>query len=232
MNDALEGTAAQVADMLFDRGAVKFAGVAGAPQEGFKLKLHEKEPDAPLSPIYLNIRGVGHKDGTLLPEDFDLIAALLGNLIDAFCREYEYLAGIPVAGEPIADALMRKYSSMQSNVRQLHFRKQENQSERRIGEIQEDVEADRRIVLVDHLITKADTKLEAISVCEAFPLEVEAVVVLVDRQQGGISQIESAGHEIVAALKLSELLSYYVETARIDQAKADEVEQYLKKSRG
>ena len=42
------GILQQVADTLFDLGVIKFGA--------FRLKLHEKNPDAPLSPIYVNLR--------------------------------------------------------------------------------------------------------------------------------------------------------------------------------
>lgn len=219
----LEGTAAKVADMLFDRKAVKFGA--------FRLKLHEKEPDAPLSPIYLNIRAEGHKDGTLLPEDFELIAEYLEELIESNGWEFKFMAGIPLAGEPIAEALFGRLKLAHPDLVLLHFNKEEDASGRRIGNIQEDLWATGDILIVDDLITKADTKLEAIRVCEAAGLEVEAVLVLVDREQGGLEQVEDAGYAIFAGLLLSELLQHYVETGRIDRAKADEVEQYVAASR-
>ena len=226
MSGALE-YGAQVADMMFDRGVVKFAGVGDAPAEGFKLKLHEKDPSAPLSPIYLNIRAEGHKDGTLRPEDFGLIADLLVKATVVQDLDFRFLAGIPVAGEPIADAMFEKLRATKPNLVQLHLVKEEKEGGRSITGIVEDLWATGSILLVDDLITKADTKLEAIAVCEEAGLEVEAVVVLVDREQGGTDEIESIGHDLIAALMLSELLVHYVETGRIDRSKADEVEQYL-----
>lgn len=230
MSDVLE-YGAQVADMMFDRGVVKFAGVGDAPTEGFRLKLHEKDPSAPLSPIYLNIRAEGHKDGTLRPEDFGLIADLLVKVTLVQDLNFRFLAGIPAAGEPIADAMFKKLRATNPDLVQLHLIKEENEVGRSITGIREDLWATGSILIVDDLITKADTKIEAIAVCEEAGLKVAAVVVLVDREQGGADEIEEGGHDLLAAIELSELLEHYVKTGRIDRAKADEVEQYINASR-
>jgi orotate phosphoribosyltransferase len=227
-SSVLEEGPARVADMLFERGVVRFAGVGDAPAEGFRLKLHEKNPDAPLSPIYLNIRAEGHKDGTLRPEDFDLIADLLALNVFAWVPDFTCIAGIPVAGEPIADALSPVFED--DELVQLHLEKDEGADGRRIAGIREDAPPGGQILLVDDLITHADTKLEAIDVCEAAGLEVAAVAVLVDREQGGSDEIRSKGYVVVAAFLLSELLAHYVETGRINQATADAVEQYVSAS--
>lgn len=228
MSEQLEGAAVEVADMLLERGVVKFAGVAGEPAEGFRLKLHEKNPEARLSPIYLNIRAEGYKDGTLRSEDFRLIADLLCGIANDVWPDFRFIAGIPEAGEPIADAMMARLAPDRPDLVQLHLVKEEDKGGRRITGIREDLWATGQILIVDDLITKADTKLEAITVCEAAGLEVTGVQVLVDREQGGSNELLDKGYDLNAGLTLSELLDYYVETGSIEQSMADDVEDYIK----
>ena len=66
----LTGDHAKLAQLLFKVGAIKFGA--------FKLKLHEKDPDAPLSPIYLNLRTDRHPEnpGPLTDEMMNLIGSL------------------------------------------------------------------------------------------------------------------------------------------------------------
>ncbi len=227
MAKKLKGQAAAVADMLFERGAVQFGA--------FHLKLHEKHPGAPLSPIYLNIRAEGHKNGALRPEDFRLIASYLIEMLNEAGLEFDYLAGIPVAGEPIADMLVAHLSGPDHPIHQLHFTKLENDEHRQISYFIETLlfhRDDNRILLVDDLITKADTKLEAIDVSVKTGLRVVAVIVLVDREQGGAQDIRCKGHHVIIGFSMSALMAYYVEAGKVDRAKADEVMAYIRASRG
>ena len=70
-----------LADELFDLGAIQFGN--------FKLKLHEKNPNAPLSPIYLNLRTPDNpKPGNLTLK----IVAQIGRLMyfTAFRKKLDY----------------------------------------------------------------------------------------------------------------------------------------------
>jgi len=59
-------------------------------ERGFLLKLHEKDPDAPLSPVYFNLRTPGNpKPGLLVPA----IVEIAGRALYAHC----YQGGASVA---------------------------------------------------------------------------------------------------------------------------------------
>ena len=53
-------------------------------------------------------------------------------------------------------------------------------------------------------------------------------MVLVDRDQGGADQLKKAGYNLHSALKLTELLDYYLELGRISDEKYKEVLSYIK----
>lgn len=77
MNPNISHTQAEedLALKLFDIGAVQFGE--------FKLKLHEKNPDAPLSPIFFNFRTPDNpKPGPLTDEVLDLV----GKVVDSSWR--------------------------------------------------------------------------------------------------------------------------------------------------
>lgn len=217
----IHGIKSDLADALFDVGAVQFGA--------FRLKLHEKQPDAPLSPIYLNLRTPDNKDGTLTPEILQQIAEVV--MMRAVLIDFDLVAGIPNAGTPIAEALVHHLTTdyINSPARLLHLGKVDQESGRRIVGVQEEIEEGegRRVLLVDDLITQADTKFEAIAALEEDNFEVAALVVLVDREQGGSEQIMATGHLFISVFTLSDLLDYYVAEGRVDQAKADEVKQYV-----
>jgi len=80
---------------------------------------------------------------------------------------------------------------------------------------------------VDDLITRTDTKKEAIAVCEEAGLVVAAVAVLVDREQGGSEELKEAGYSLYSVFPLSELLDYYVEVKLLSPEKREEVMTYI-----
>jgi uridine monophosphate synthetase len=223
--EVLEGKFASVADRLFEVGAVKFGA--------FRIKLHERKPDAPLSPIYLNLRTPDNpKPGPLAPELVNEIAELFYQLM-SFTPDldFRYVAGLPRAGDPLADELM-EYVDEWSPVTRLHLAKEETASGRRIAHLADDIQDHGIVLIVDDLITQADTKLEAIQVLEQAGLHVCDLVVLVDREQGGSDQLKEIGVRVIAAFTLSELLDHYVDTGKIERSKADEVSDYVAASRG
>ena len=81
---------------------------------------------------------------------------------------------------------------------------------------------------MDDLITKADTKREAIKSVEINGLVVIATIVLVDREQGGLEELNKEEKKVYAVSKLSELLNLFVSEKKITQAKAEEVTEYIK----
>lgn len=194
---------------LLNLGKIKFGA--------FKLKLHEKNPDAPLSPIYLNIRELPDRLYTLAGD-------VLHDLADREnIGDFDYVIGIPKAGEPIGKAFAKAVGKPH-----LRIEKVETDEGRRItSTILDPFEKGKKVVLVDDLVTKADTKREAIRSVEANGLEVVATLVLYDREQGGLKVLNDEGHKICAVARLSEALSFFVGKKKIDAAKMAEVMAYI-----
>ncbi|MBW3538143.1 hypothetical protein KY386_01460 [Candidatus Parcubacteria bacterium] len=218
----LDGKLARLADLLFDIAAIQFGA--------FRLKLHETQPDAPLSPIFLNLRTPDNpKPGPLTPP----VLALIGEVLDVHLLEsgisyFRRVTGLPKAGDPLADALMARLLSRSWPVTQLRLGKQESGGKRQITGVEEgDFEEGDTVLLIDDLITQADSKLEAITALEAQGLVVKDVLVLVDRGQGGREQLMTADYQLHSVYSLDDLLNHYVATGKIDSSKALEVDAYL-----
>ena len=77
------------------------------PECGFRLKLHEKHPDAPLSPIFFNLRTPDNpKPGPLTPDIVELAALCMHHVAQTQCTgDFNAVVGIPNAGDPFAEAL-------------------------------------------------------------------------------------------------------------------------------
>lgn len=182
----------------------------------FALKLHEKKPDAPLSPIYINLR--------------NLPTGLLSKIGQAMSEQRvteerpDFCVGIPSAGIPLADHFSNASHIPTENI----FEKSDTGSQRRIVPAKNaKMGFGRKLYLIDDLVTGADTKLEAIKVAEELDWKIVGIGVLVDREQGGVTQLKEAGYHTNAVFTLLQLLGYYHRTEKIDTAKYQEAKNYL-----
>ncbi len=207
-----------VADGIFHVKAIKFGA--------FKLKLHEKNPDAPLSPIYITLR-VPENGGPLSLANVEMISQVLYDLVQRNKILFDVVAGIPRAGEPFAAVI-----SCFSGKPLLKLGKKEEGGARKIDSVVGgEYEPGQLVLLVDDLITQADTKKEAIAVCEEAGLVVAGLVVLVDREQGGSEELKKAGYSLYAVFPLSALLDYYVKANLLAPEKRDETMAYITANR-
>ncbi|OGL25106.1 hypothetical protein A2884_02020 [Candidatus Saccharibacteria bacterium RIFCSPHIGHO2_01_FULL_48_12] len=64
------------------------------------------------------------------------------------------------------------------------------------------------VVLLDDVVTTAGSKLEEVTAFGEFGLKATGVVVLVDREQGGRTELESRGLDFATAMTLSGIAKY------------------------
>ena len=192
---------------LIEIGAIKFGA--------FRLKLHDKNPRAPLSPIYFDLRILRS-----FPKVMDSAIRVYEEIIDGLkCDVY---ADVPTAATPIVAIL-----SHETRVPMVSPRKEEKEhgikrpidGQFRQGEV---------AILIDDLITNAESKLEAISVLEENGLKVHDVAVIVDREQGGVQELEKRGYSCHVAFGLKELLDFYLSSEKISQDQYVKTTTYLK----
>lgn len=209
---ALEEQKVQVALEIFDCGA--FLGQTRSPGgEGFALKMHQKYPDAPKSPYYLNLRTPNNpKPGPLTPKVMAKIGRLFWSTVCDLSSgiEFNHIAGVPNAGDPFAVAMALAPVQPLSCLQLL-------KGGRRVTKIVGGKYAPGDVVLpVDDLINRADTKVEAIEVFRRAGLQVRDVLVLVDREQGGREELEKLGVRLHAEFTIGNMLGIYVRKGRVD----------------
>ena len=214
---AVQKIAAEISAGLRERLHLALLNLSKVKFGAFKLKLHETNPTAPLSPIYLDIRN--------LP---DWVYALAGDVLHDLALsdgiiDFDYVIGIPKAGEPIGKAFAAAIGKPF-----LRIEKIEESGGRRISANTLDpFEKGRRVVLIDDLVTRAHTKREAIEAVEANGLQVVETLVLYDREQGGLAELNEGGRKTTAASKLSGMLDFFVGQKKITAEKRDEVMAYI-----
>lgn len=191
---------------FFDIGAIKF-GV-------FKLKLHEKQPDAPLSPIYIDLRVLRS-----FPLVMDSAVEVYEELIEGL--KFDLYADVPTAATPIVAVLSHKTKTPMVSPRP------EKKEHGLVGNVDGVFKRGQITVVIDDLVTAADSKLEAISTLEGNGLSIKDVVMLIDREQGGVQELEKRGYTCHVAFKLSHLLRIYLESGKVDQSTYERTIAYL-----
>lgn len=187
-----------------------------ANDEEFALTAHRNNITAPLSKIYINLRN-------MTPETLSLVGRGIADAIPEEDRD-SFGVGIPEAGTDIGHAAIKATEMDEITL----FIKAPPESKQRLLPNPDALRGvGQRVILFDDLITEAHTKLDAIAVAEQLGYEVVGISVLVDREQGGRQQLEERGYKLYVAMKLSSMLRLYLAEGLIDQARFNEVEDYL-----
>jgi orotate phosphoribosyltransferase len=195
------------ADALLASGAVKFGA--------FRLKLHESQPDAPLSPLYVDLRVLQS-----FPDALDAAVATLMELIESAHLDFARYAGIPMAATPLTAVL--------SHITRIPMiTPREPKTHGGGGGIDGAYLPGEIALAIDDVVTHADSKMEAIRVLEASGLLVRDVAVLIDREQGGPRMLAEAGYTLHAAVKLSQLLDHWRSTGGLDPATDARIREYF-----
>ena len=189
-----------IADQLYTAGCIKFGT--------FTLK------SGLTSPIYVDLRLlVSHPP--LLREAAGQMAQIAGQL--AFDR----IAAIPYAGLPIGTALALEMD------RPLIYPRQQVKAHGTRRAVEGTFEPGETVLVVDDLITRGTSKIEAIAPLEEADLVIKDVLVLIDREQGGTEDLAQRGYRLHAVTTLAEILDQLLASERITSRLHAEVTAYL-----
>jgi uridine monophosphate synthetase len=167
-----------------------------------------------VSPIYIDLRQLVSYPG-LLAEVAEAYLPVLRSL------KFDRLAALPYAGLPISTAI-----SLKTGWPMIYPRKEVKGYGTR-AEIEGYFSSGERVVVIDDLATTGGSKFEAIEKLVAVGLEVEDVVVLIDRQSGAAEMLAADGFTLHAVLTLTQLLDYWECSGRIEPEKIAAVRAFL-----
>lgn len=197
---------------LFEAGCVQFGR--------FKLK------SGLISPIYIDIRLLVSDPATLWKT-----AGALAEMICGMCGQdgqptrpllaFDRIAAIPYAALPIGVALALTID------RPMVYPRKEVKAYGTSRPIEGHFEPGEKALVLDDLITRGDSKLEAIAPLEEAGLVVEDILVIIDRQQGGAEVLAEHGYRLHSILTLREMLDILARREAITRELHAEVVDYL-----
>ncbi len=211
MDEELE----RLAFVLFDKGLILLNGP-------FPFKLHEEHPDAPVSPVRLNLRLPPR--GVLTSETIEQIANALYVLCCQSQIQYDCVVGVPRTGNSLAMAL-----SKLTSVSFLSLEKEETRGRRRVlSTLHGSYQSGQRALILDDVVTSAASTFETISALEANGLLIAGIETVADWEHGGMDDLVTAGFLARSLFTMRELFRLYLEEGRVTQEKYQEVIAYLK----
>ncbi len=158
-----------------------------------------------ISPFYIDLRLLVSRPA-LLRAAAEAYAELLRPL------PCDRVAGVPYAALPIGTAV-----SLAADVPMIYPRK-----EAKAHGLGKDIEGlwqpGERVVIIEDLITSGGSTVQTAQRLRAVGLVVTDVIVLIDRQQGGVENLANAGITAHAVFTLAAVLQTLVESGHLDPA--------------
>jgi len=160
----------------------------GAVQRGlFKLS------SGRVSDVYVDLRKLPSH-----PAEFREVVRSMAKLAERF--NADYVCGIAVGGLPLATALAYELG------KPLIYVRKERKDYGTMKQLEGNYVKGARVLLVDDVATTGGTLSEATRVLRSEGLEVEAALVVVDREEGAREAMKSLGVELLSLTTLRKLL--------------------------
>jgi len=170
-----------------------------------------------VSPIYVDLR-LFISYPKILKKVAKLYAAQLESL------KYDRLAGVAYAALPIAGAVSLEIERPWIFMRKEGLAKGYGMQKSLEGEFKKG----ETVVMIEDLVTRATSLMEAIPAIEQHGLIIKDAVVLLDYGKGGRDVLEKAGYNLHAFMTMQEMVNIMFAEGKIDAAKHQQSLDFLK----
>ena len=166
------------------------------------------------SPIYTNLRIL-----ISYPKLMKQVAKVYSQLLEPL--QYDRLGGIPYAGLPLAQAV-----SLEREEPWVFYRKETK--EYGLGKtVEGEFKKGETVAVLDDLISKGDSKFEAVVPFQAEGLLVKDFVVLMDYGLGGREALAKKGYKLHAVFTGSDMVEVLENERTIDSALAQKIRNWI-----
>lgn len=175
-----------------------------------------------ISPYYIDLRVVPS-----FPDAFERVCDFYTDFIkkEIGVKNFDRIAGVPVAGIPFASLIAynskKPFLYIRRGVR-LHGR------QRRVEGV---LASGDRVLIVDDLVTTGLSLRKAVRSIRAEGGVVTDAVVLLDREEGGVKELEEDGIKLHAMLRISEIVNKLYEIGTVTEEQLKTILKQIKKKK-
>lgn len=181
---------------LYDLDAIRFGE--------FRWKVHDSHPEAPVLPIYTDFRML-QKEPSAKSTAVHIYKDLLVSL------EFDLIAGIPIAAIPLASSLSDRLGVGQITPR---LDEKTHGGGAKVDGLRE-ADKGKTAVLVDDLVSFADSKIEAVNLLREAGVVVRDVAVLMDYELGAREELGKHGLRLHSAFTARQMLDFSLRAGKI-----------------
>jgi uridine monophosphate synthetase len=190
----------EIIDKLYEIGSIKFGS--------FKLK------SGLISPFYIDLRPIISYPALLKQISEALWQKTAHIKIDRVC-------GVPYTALPIATCI-----SLTHNVPALLKRKEiKDYGTKQL--IEGHFQPHDTCLIIEDIITSGKSILETIGPLQEAGLNIVSILIIIDREQGGVMAIEKQGFHVTPLMTITEILNHLKHAGKISQHDADKSKKFI-----
>ncbi len=168
------------------------------------------------SPYYVDLRLLPS-----YPRLFDRVADMAAELVKEAGMDFEVVSAVPTGGLPFATMLSQKLK------KPLTYARKSGKSHGEERKVEGKMEQGDRALVVDDIITTGGSILEAVESIRMNGGEVEDVLVILDRTEGGKTNLRHEGLQLHKIGDIGPVVEELKDKGKISRDMSDRVEQYL-----
>jgi orotate phosphoribosyltransferase len=197
---------------------------------GFSLKHHDANPNARRSPIKINLATPDVRpEGRLTLTDVRRMARFMVLAVKEKKLEYSGVAGVPNAGNRLAEAFVQEYYDIcHASLPLLTLEK--DADKRHVGKllkVSEGLPRGENILIIDDVATRATSKEEASEVLRHEGYWVKDCLVFVDREEGAREILRKSHVELHSVTTLKYMVDLYCAEEKITAVQYNAVCDYI-----
>ncbi len=131
---------------------------------------------------------------------------------------YSYVVGLPRAGDPLAEAFVKRMNGYGIELSLLRMRKIESNGKRQIVPTDDQQFDGEEVLVLDDVVDVGLSKVEAIESLRSLGLRVDQCLVCIDREQGGRHLLNKVGVRLLSLTSITKVFQHLLHAGIVDQS--------------